>query len=310
MDLVCDADIADGILRGYDLFLQVGDHITRDAAEALRQWVRDGGLLVAVAGGGLRDEYDRPLDPLSEVYGIRGQRYYAEQQEQEYVPGAVYDKNPRDNRLEKQAQSLRAKLELIHAHPVDFVRMNETNFPAMAKIPVLGYRQGFTPENGRVLGAFDNAQAAIVMNEYGKGRATILGFLPGIGSMYRAFPALPYGRGGEDLSLVLYPNFNPAVSEGLARLLRHTWPDMGAPVTCSKPVVEANLLQQENGAFHVALVNFSARPIRDLTLRIRRADVGQARQVEAIFGKARTQTEPSELIVTLPLRKFEWLTLR
>jgi hypothetical protein len=223
------------------------------------------------------------------------------------VPGAVYGVNPADNRLVKQEQSLRAKVDLIHAHPMDQIAL-ASNAPA-ARLPVLGYRQGFAVEGGTAQGTFQNGEAAVVMNSYGKGRALIMGFLPGIGNLYQAFPKIPYGRGGEDLSLYLYPDCKPAVRDGLAYLMRQVWPAMGATVTCSNPYVEANLLRQKNGAWHVALVNFSGQPVKDLTVRIRAADVGGASRVMAAFGKAKTRQEGGDLVVTLPLAKFDWLTL-
>ena len=307
VDLLCDNDLEEGYLKDYEVYVLVGDHLTAKAAEALRNWVEAGGVLVSVAGGGLWDEYNRPLDTLKDVYGIKGARQYAKEQGAEYVPGAVYGVNPADNRLVKQEQSLRAKVDLIHAHPMDQIAL-ASNAPA-ARLPVLGYRQGFAVEGGTAQGTFQNGEAAVVMNSYGKGRALIMGFLPGIGNLYQAFPKIPYGRGGEDLSLYLYPDCKPAVRDGLAYLMRQVWPAMGATVTCSNPYVEANLLRQKNGAWHVALVNFSGQPVKDLTVRIRAADVGGASRVMAAFGKAKTRQEGGDLVVTLPLAKFDWLTL-
>ena len=59
----------------------------------------------------------------------------------------------------------------------------------------------------------------------------------------------------------------------------------------------------------MALVNFSGQPVKDLTVRIRAADVGGASRVMAAFGKAKTRQEGGDLVVTLPLAKFDWLTL-
>jgi len=305
VDVVCDADIEEGRLQDYELYFQVGDHITGKAATALRKWTEEGGVLVSVAGGGMWDEYNRPLDTLKEVYGVKGGRQYAEERGTVYIPGLLYEESARDNRLEKREQALRAKLELIHAHPMDRIRVEGYE----GKLPVLGYRQTLAPVDGTVVGRFADGKAAVVKNDCGKGKALIMGFLPGIANLYRAFPRLPYGRGGEDLSLHLYPECGPLVRGGLPHLLDQVWPERGATVTCSVPHVEANLLKQRTGAYHVALVNYSATPVRDLEVRIRSQEVGNAREAKAAFAKVKTAMNDSVLTVTLPLRKFDWLTL-
>lgn len=129
VDLLCETDIEEGRLKDYKAYVLVGDHMTAKAAKSLREWVEGGGVLVSVAGGGPWDEYNRPLDTLKDVYGIKGARQYAKERGEEYVPGAVYRVNPADNRLVKQQQALRAKLELVHAHPPDMIALGGTFGP-------------------------------------------------------------------------------------------------------------------------------------------------------------------------------------
>lgn len=306
VDLLCDADIEEGRLKDYQVYVLVGDHLTAGAAEALCRWVEAGGVLISVAGGGLWDEYNRPLDALKDVYGVKGARQYAKEQGQEYVPGAVYATNPNDNRLVKHQQALRAKLELIHAYPIDAVTLMGN---AGAPVPVFGYRQGFKTEGGTVLGTFKNGEAAVVANTFGKGRALIMGYLPGIAYLYGAFPRLPYGRGGEDLSMHLYPEYRPLVREMVANCLRQVWPAMDAPVRCDNPYVEANLLREKNGAYHVALVNYAGRPIDRLSLVIHPEAVGGAHAVQSVFGAADARMDNGNLLVTMSLDRFAWLRL-
>lgn len=302
-DLVTDADIEEGRLKDYPVFVLVGDHMTQKAAAALRSWVEAGGILISGAGGGLWDEYNRPLGLLNDVYGIKGPRQYAQEQGREYVPGEAYSLNANDNRLEKTEQVLRAKLELVHAHPLDTITCGPY------RLPVLGYRQSFTLAGGTAIGTFTAGSPAIVTNAFGKGKALIMGFLPGIGYLYQAFPLVPYGRGGEDLSSYLYPDCKPLVRDAMSSLMRSLWPAMGAPVVTSDPYVEANLMRQTKGACFVALVNYSGKPIQDLSVRIHAPDAGNARTVRATFGRATVRTEDPDLLVHVPLDKFEWLQL-
>ncbi len=304
VDLVCEDDIAAGRLEDYDLFFMVGDHIHSDAAASLRQWVEQGGVLVASAGGGLWDEYNRPLDTLKEVYGIKGARQYAEEQGRAYIPGETYEVNVNDNRLEKMQQALRAKLELVHAHPADYIELPE------ARLPVLGYRQTLTVEQGREIATFAGGRSAIVTNSFGRGRAMILGFLPGISYHYQAYPLRPYGRGGEDLSGYLYPDYKPLVRDAMASLLRGVWPEMGATVRASHPRVEANLMRAADGSYHVALVNFTGKPLADLTIEVVKAEAGNPRSASATFAAARIEDAGEMLRIALPLDKFDFIDLK
>jgi hypothetical protein len=303
VDLVTEADIEEGRLKDYAVYFLVGDHMAQKPAETLRQWVEAGGVLISGAGGGLWDEYNRPLDALKDVYGIKGARQYAQEQGREYIPGETYAVNINDNRLEKIEQALRAKFELVHAHPLDTVAYGDF------RLPVLGYRQGFAVEGGGVAGTFRGGTPAVVTNSFGKGRALIMGFLPGIAYHYQAYPFRPYGRGGEDLSVYLYPDYKPLLREAMASMIRSVWPEMGAAVVASHPLVEANLMRQTNGAYAVALVNYSGKPLADVSVRIRVAEAGNARKVKATFGKAAAKADDGVLVVSLPLDKFEWLTL-
>jgi len=305
-DLLSEADIAEGRLEGYRVYFLVGDHLSRSAAEALRKWVDSGGVLISCAGGGLWDEFNEPLDTLKDVFGIKGARQYAKEQGREYIPGEAYQVNVDDNKLEKMEQALRVKLELIHAHPVDEITLD--GFGG-GKLPVLGYRQGLAVEGGKTIGTFRRGNAAIVANRYGKGRGVIMGFLPGISYLYKAFPKVPYGRGGEDLSNYLYPDCKPLVRDAMAGIFRAVCPDFAGAVTASDPYVEANLFRNKNGKHHIALVNYRGRKIEALEVRIKKSDVGGAASARATFGKASVKDGGEFFTVTVQLDKFEWLSL-
>lgn len=305
VDLLNEEDIEEGRLSGYEALFLVGDHITMKAARSISSWVSEGGVLVASAGGGLWDEYNRPLETLKEVYGIKGARQYAAEQGRAYVPGEVYESNPTDNRLEKSANALRAKLELLRETPMDYV-----NHDAV-RLPVLGYRQRLTAEDGEIVANFSNGGAAAVSHGFGKGKALILGFLPGITYLHKVYPMLPYGRGGEDLSVRLYPEYKPEVRRALQKLFEEIWPGMGAKgavVSTSHPYVEANLMRAADGSYHVALVNYSGESIDALEVRVNRGATGDATAAQAQFSSAKT-TVGEELRVITAIDKFEFITL-
>src|SRR4029079_9355915 len=70
VDLITDHDVAGGSLSEYKVLYVAGSHISLKAAQQIAGWVKNGGILCSSAAGGLRDEYNRPLDALLAVYGI------------------------------------------------------------------------------------------------------------------------------------------------------------------------------------------------------------------------------------------------
>jgi hypothetical protein len=305
VELLSDADIEEGRLNDFEVFFMVGDHTTGKAAEQVRNWVNQGGTLIAGAGGGLVDEFDQPLDTLTEVYGIKGQRQHAAAQGAEYLPGQVYADAAADNKLEQIHQAPRAKLELIHAQPADTITLSAGHAEGL---PVLGARQTFTVADGAAMGTFTGGQAAIVTNTYGQGTAAVLGFLPGISYFYQAFPRQPYGRGGEDLSLNLFPANKPAVRDAMHRILQGLRPGFRAPVQSSNPFVEANLMRNGDD-YSIALVNFSGQPMEKITLSVIKAACGGAVQAKAAYSQATVVDDGTLLTITLPLDKFDWISL-
>ena len=100
------------------------------------------------------------------------------------------------------------------------------------------------------------------------------------------------------------------VREALAELVRGVWPAMGAAVTASHPMVEANLLAGPDGGHHIALVNYSGQPLAEVELRIRKADAGQPTGAKAQFSAARVTDADGLLIVTLPIDRFDFISLQ
>jgi hypothetical protein len=147
-----------------------------------------------------------------------------------------------------------------------------------------------------------------VANNYKRGHALLIGTLPGIGWLADAFPKIPYGRGGEDLSGYIFPDYNKSVQKVMASLLA---PYLKAPpVRCEIPMVEATLHRhRETGAYGVALVNFSGAPVDALRLVLTPEALGDVRKVRAQYGTVKQHMDNGQLVVNLPLDKFDYLHL-
>lgn len=279
VDLLSEEDLTDGYLKPYRAYVLVGDHLRPEAAAALRQWVQDGGTLISVAGGGFFDHYGRPLATLKDVFGINSAT------------------------LLKAMPTLRPKLELVHAAPLDTI-----TFADGKTMDVFAYRQAFEVGDGTVLGRFANGEAAAVAHPFGKGRAVIIGALPGAAYCKPAIPVKPFGRGGSDELSQFVPTRYAA---GVAAVVQAALGDMPRPAVCSHPLVEATVLTG-NGATLIPLVNYGAAPVKGLTVRLNLAALGAVREVRGSFGKVTVKRlDPGTLQVTVPkLDKWEVLIAR
>jgi hypothetical protein len=70
VDVVTEEDLLAGRTTHLSSLLIVGEHLERRVALAVKELVRNGGWVGGYAGGGLKDEFDQPMDVLHEVYGI------------------------------------------------------------------------------------------------------------------------------------------------------------------------------------------------------------------------------------------------
>ena len=184
-----------------------------------------------MAGGGLKDEYDRDNPEMRELFGIAAAR------------------------LNKADISLRPKLGLLHKKPLDTAGFKT------GRVDCYGYKQDIEIKNSggvNILARDGAGKPAAIENKYGKGKAILLGFLPGFAYVKPAFPLKPYGRSAdlrEELSGYIPRGFSAGVRQIFSGMLDDA--GVSRPVTCSDPLVEATLLKGNDGVYRISLVNFN-----------------------------------------------------
>jgi len=238
VDIVPSDDVRSGSIDRYAALYLAGDHVARDVARDLGEWVRQGGVLFASGGTGVKDEYGRQSTLLPDLIGCRSLD------------------------VERSVRLVRAKMELPRLDPLGRVEVTEGgSFDAVA------LRQRWQVEDAEVIGRFGNGDAALVTSRHGKGRVVAAAALPGLAYVRSAIPIRPWDRGCGPQSM---NHWLPSEFDSAARLIIELpvrLAGVEAPVRCSEALVEPSLIEGESKAA-VVLVNFTDAPIPRLEVEL------------------------------------------
>lgn len=242
LDVVIDEDALDGTLNQYRVLYLCDPHVTRAASRALAQWVAAGGRLLATAGAGMFDEFNQPNTTLAELFGIEHSDLLA----------------PEDQRVVYEKQDLPFVVPMDHA---------TWQFGGQRyQLPVIGAKAEIRPTTADVVGTFSDGSPAVTRRSMGEGVAFYCAFLPGLTYFKPAIPLRPVDRGTTDEAM---NHFLPTtVDRGAGALVAAPAAGLELPVECSKPLVEASLVESPHGLL-VTLVNWTGQPVPNLRVRLR-----------------------------------------
>ena len=276
VDFVTEADVRDGLLKNYNVVYMSGQNLDRKAASILKQWVHDGGALMATAGAARKDEFDEPLTTLDEVLGRGAQTSYR-----------------------RYRGPLRAKMELLFEKPLDRVQT------ARASMDALCSKETFAPDvAAQVLGRYatDNS-AAWVLNRYGQGNAYYTGTLPGEAFVQKSLPVVPMGKGGPETNS---SQFEPVdYNEAARAMILRPLTDLNLPpdVTIGHRSVVAGRLSSARSTV-IPLVNLAQQhdgQLKDLSIVVDGIAAKPARVWSCFHRKGIPFTwQGGRLSITLP----------
>jgi len=156
-DFLAEEDIEDGRLAKYKVFYLHGSQLRRKTAKAIAEWVRSDGILFGSMGAGCRDEYDRPLDTLVEVF------------RSESI----------DGKLERNVG--RPKYELRSQPILDVLNTTDRFDGPAVEFNQLCYREAVEPlDGGKVILRNKSGESAGTIAEFGRGKAIRVAGTPGI----------------------------------------------------------------------------------------------------------------------------------
>ncbi|MBT4817503.1 MAG: hypothetical protein HON70_17500, partial [Lentisphaerae bacterium] len=290
VDIVSERQASAGQLHGYRVCYLSGPNLTRRSAAALRDWVRAGGTLWLTAGAGERDEYNRPLELLSDILPAR--------------------------RLElTEFQSHKSAGKFLHT-----LVGRDTVSAGPVTVEVLSVREVLEPRAGAtVSGRYADGRAAMVRGAYGSGSITCVGFLPALAYIKAAecarnalaepaaadaVPPVP-----DAVSELLQRSYNPwefpgAVRELILRPVRQA--GVVAPVTCDVPLIDAVAMDCNLGVL-LPLANYTLRPLDSVGFSL--AAPRRTLRVESVHrGEIPFSTEPDGRIrFELPLAATDFV---
>lgn len=238
VDMVVEQDALDSTLQKYQVLYLTDSHVSQAASEKIAAWVEAGGELIATAGAGLFDEFNRPNVRLRQIMGIDLRQLSA----------------PADRQL------IWIKQDLPFAQPLTHFKTAEGE-----AIDVFSVRAVLELRGAKAVLAFEDGTPALCEHGAGQGRARTFAFLPALSYYRPAINARPIDRGATDDSMThfLPTNFDLRI----ARLLAPQREDLVRVVACSQPLVDATIIDSSHGVA-LPLVNWSPNPIEGLTVEV------------------------------------------
>jgi hypothetical protein len=302
VDFLSEDDVIDGRAANYSLIYVTQQWLHSNAVDALAKWVEAGGTLVALVGGGFRNEFDQLNPKTGKLYGVASQELTTDPQ---LVSKYLLEEN----------RPFLTKQDLPLYEPIDYVTWtnvinvgrlgNPSSIGRIRDVPVIVWKQSLVPADGTVAGWYKNGQPAVITKSHGKGRTYLFGFLPGQAYLKSGLPIAPPDRGATDSA---NSHFLPtAMDTNLRSRIVDDFlpPTYARPVECSAELIETTCIDtppvgSKPARLAVSLMNFSGRPVAQLSVRISGlASVKSIRSVQR--GPLRSDIIDGDVIVTLPL---------
>ncbi len=279
LDCIVEQDALDGTLARYRVLYLADRHVSQAASAKIAAWVQAGGKLLATAGAGMFDEYNRPNQLLRGLLDIK----------------TISLVVPKDSEVGF------IKQDLPFARTIGNVTWSGRSLAAIGAVAKLKAGPAV-----RIEGTFADGSPAVVARQVGKGETRCCGLLPGLAYFRPAIPLRPVDRGATDDSM---SHFIPSrFDEVAARLIGSVAEGTARPVTCSEPLVEASWIESKVGAV-VVLVNWSGKPVKDLEVRLDALPF--TRSVTLASGaKVQSKKEENRVALILDLDVADVLALR
>lgn len=277
IDFIDEVEIQKGRLSEYEVVYLSARNLRRDVQKTVAEWVKGGGYLWTDALSGGEDEYGQPCELLLPVIGIKDLKL-TESRNVDYRPHVI--------------SGLKAQ------EPLGSITFSDTgeSLNAIGTTVKFGLSE---PAKTQILATFADGSPAVIEHEYGNGKVHYVGTLAGCS--YGRTTRRRHGKivtGYRDTNRRLIADFPARVGVKM-------------PLTCSAPMVEADLLESDKG-IGVVLANY----VGEESLEEVRLDIIVPREISSVtssergaipfqYNKGRKSVE-----VSLPLDIVDILVLK
>ena len=258
-------------LSKYKVIVISGSHIRHKSAERLKKWVADGGTLYTCGFGMAKDEAGRPLRILHEVFGVTDRQ----------------SEFPQWGSTRRYGATRIAGITQDSPPPAD-AKLTGTSLLEGSFDPLVGC-EVMTPASGaQVLATNASGKPVALMNQYGKGRAYLIGTFAGLEYATQAMERQPYDAAKRTWVAA------PVLAAGVKPI-----------VDVSDPLVEGVLVQNDKSHKQaLALMNWNYLPerreITDVTVKFRGFDDRTKVRSTVLQQELKTTISGEWMTVSLP----------
>lgn len=278
VDFINEDDLIEGTANDYQLVYVTQEYLHSNAIRALRKWVESGGTLVAMCGGGFRNEFNQLNPEASELYGVKNQSIL------------------KDDRYDV----FQFKQDLPSYKSLDTASWRSSDGKT-DKVAVILWKQSLTPSDGREIGTYGDAKTAVVQKLHGKGKVVLFGFMPALTYLKSGLPLRPWDRGSTDEAFCHY--LPTSMDKDLRAAIVDDFlpPEFVRPVECSETLVESTCIDTTRPRrMAVPLMNYTGKRIEQLTVQIN--GLSSAKRVRSVEqGVLKPRFEDSVMVVSLPI---------
>ena len=276
-DFIPEEDIEDGDLDKYKVLYIGGMQMRKKCAKTISSWVKKGGILFGCAGAGIRDEYNRPMRILGNVFGV------------ESVDCKLV------NNIGRPRYELRTQKSLA------VISTTGEDTPQVI-FDQLCFSEKIAPhDKAMTIAKTAKGHCAGVKNKFGKGIAIRIAAMPGISYVNEAVKGKDY-----DIEAYLPKKFGKSLREFIA------WPAKLAKAVkiaeTKEPITEIIRYDGKNHAV-VFIIDHDAAKKKEMIFRL--FDAGQFTKAYSATGepvKIRKQKN-NTLLVTMPMNIADAIVL-